>query len=94
MKDMNEQLKKLEKFAEPKGWVIDTISQGYENKIFYRNILENYELIVDLRFKSYDINLHRNIFLSGFVKNLIKDLEFAEKLARKTIKLCDFSEVK
>lgn len=94
MKDIRDCLKTLEKMAEPKGWVIDTVSQGYENKIYYRNIFENYELIVDLRFKSYDINLHQNIFLSGFVKHLIKDLEFAEKLAKKTIKLCDFSEVK
>ena len=94
MEGMNEKLKKLEKFVEPKGWVIDTVSQGYENKIFYRNILENYELIVDLRFNSYDIHLHRDIFLTGFIKKLIDDLKFAEKIAKKTIKLCGNREVK
>jgi hypothetical protein len=82
---MDKAIARLEEMCHPMGWTIDGITR--DRKVYYRHIEENYELIVDVRKKEYELRLNHVIFTNKHITALRKELEFMEKLAKKTLRL-------
>ena len=84
---MEKAIMELESMVHPAGWTIDGITR--DKKVYYRHIEENYELIVDFRRKEYELRLNHIIFGKKHISALRKELEFMEKLGKKTLRLLE-----
>jgi len=87
MADVRDKYEILENFIKPMGYTIDGISQGYTHQIFFRHILKNYELKVDLNDKNFDVDLHHNRYTHKQTLELMDDLHFMKVLAEYTLEL-------